>query len=203
MKKLATRTAGLWVVLVLFISSCTKPTNNGNIQQLEKFYTSMKVDGKEITFTENKDGFVNGYGKGGAFVPALGKYFERQFTAFAKGGENKLNIYFMNFIENTPPSEVEIKTMFYEGNYEYGNSNIMNLKPGVEIKYIDDKGIEWTSQGGQTGSFFEVTDHSKNTSDSYTPYRTSGKFSCRLYNNLGEYITVTDGEFNGRTVVYY
>jgi hypothetical protein len=203
MKKIVTRVAGLWIVLALFVSSCTKPTQNGSIQQLEKFYSSIKVDGEEISFAENENGYVNGYGKGGAFVPTLGKYFERQFTSYAIAGENKFNIYFMNFVNSNPPAEFEVKNMFYEGNYEFGNSTLANLKPGVEIRYIDSKGVEWTSQGDQTGSYFEVTKHEKNTADKYTPYKTSGKFNCRLYNSLGEYITVTDGKFSGRTVVYY
>jgi hypothetical protein len=203
MKKIVTRVAGLWVVLALFVSSCTKPTQTGSIQQLEKFYSSIKVNGEEISFSENENGYVNGYGKGGAYVPVLGKYFERQFTSYAIAGENKFNIYFMATSNSNPPSNIEIQSMFYEGNYEFGNSNPNFLKPGVEIRYIDNKGVEWTSQGDQTNSYFEVTKHEKNTSDTYTPYKTSGKFNCRLYNSLGEYITVTDGKFNGRTVVYY
>jgi hypothetical protein len=203
MKKIAFRTAGLWVVLALFISSCTKAPKNIGLKKIENFYTTANINGSEVTFTESKDGFVNGYGKGGVYVPTLGKYFERQSTTYAKNGENKFNIYFMNYTLGNPPIEQEVKALFFEGNYGFGNSAPGFFKPGVEIKYIDNNGIEWTTQGDQTGSYFEVTSHAKNTTDSYTPYKTSGKFSCKLHNGLGESITVTDGEFNGRTVVYY
>lgn len=203
MKKIFTRTAILWVALALFVSSCAPVPEGGTITQIESFYTSAKINGTEVNFTENKDGYVNGSGKGGAVVPAFGKYFERQATTFAKNGENKFSIYFLKLTANTPPSKDEIKSIFYQGNYAFGNSAAGFIKEGVEIRYVDDNGVEWNSQGDQSTSYFEVTEHNKNENDSYTPYVTSGKFNCKLYNYKGESIDVVDAKFKGRTVVYY
>ncbi len=202
MKRVIFRAFGFIAALALF-TSCTKAPGNGSIHKVESFYSSAKIEGETVSFTENKDGYLNGYGKGGAFVPALGKYMERQSTTFAKNGENVFNIYFLKFVDNNPPTKEDIKSVFRLGNYQFGNSSQFAIKEGIEIAYVDENGTEWNTRGDQTGSFFEVTDHALNTLDSYTPYTTSGKFSCRLYNQMGESMAVTDGTFKGRTVVYY
>lgn len=203
MKKIFTRTALLWVALAIFAASCTPIPKGGTIAQIERFYTSAIINGTKVELIENENGYVNGSGKGGAFIPAFAKYFERQATTYAKNGENKFTIYFMKLTANNPPSQEDIKAIFYEGNYPFGNSQQGYIKEGVEIRYVDDKGVQWTSLGEQPNSYFEVTAHSKNENDSFTPYVTSGKFSCKLYNAQGESIDVTDATFKGRTVVYY
>lgn len=203
MKKIFTRTALLWVALAIFAASCTPVPQSGTIAQIERFYTSANINGTKVEFIENENGYVNGSGKGGTVIPAFAKYFERQATTYAKNGENKFTIYFMKLTENTPPSKEDIKAIFFEGNYPFGNSLPGYVKEGVEIRYIDDNGVEWTSLGEQSSSYFEVTSHSKNENDSFTPYVTSGKFSCKLYNAEGASIEVKDGTFKGRTVVYY
>jgi hypothetical protein len=202
MKSIFTGTLIALLVITLF-TSCTKTEQTGSIRSIEKFYAAATIDGNKVEFTENKNGFLNGYGKAGVFVEGMNQYFERQSSTYAQNGENIFNIYFMKWLNTSPPSKEDVRSIFYEGNYSFGSSDFRNLIEGVEIKYIDEAGIEWTTQGNQTGSYFEITSHSKNSIDSYTPYATSGKFSCKLYNSLGQVKTVTDGAFKGRTVVYY
>jgi hypothetical protein len=184
-------------------ASCTKTPTGGRMHQLESFYSTATIDGNEVEFSENENGFVNGYGKAGVWVQGMGQWFERQSTVYSKNGENIFNIYFMKWVNANPPAKEDIKTIFRKGNYDFGSSDFNNLVEGVEIRYIDEAGVEWTTRGDQTGSHFEVTDHAKNEADSYTPYITEGTFSCKFYNNLGESKTVTNGQFKGRTVVYY
>lgn len=194
------------VVLVIgtsLLMACMKTEQTGQIHKLEKLYASCTIDGKLVELQENKDGIVNGYGKGGIWVEGMQQYFERQSTKFAKNGEDILSIYFMQWLGHVPPTQEEIKSIFYEGHYTYGSSDFLNLIAGVEIHYIDENGIVWTTRGDQTGSYFEITTHERNTTDSYTPYMTTGRFSCKLYNAQGQCKTITDGRFKGRTVVYY
>ena len=202
MKSILFRFAFICITLVLF-TSCTKTQKSGGLQQLDNFYTQVTIDGTSLEFTENEKGFVNGYGKAGVWVDGMSQWFERQSTTYARNGENIFNIYFMKFVNSNPPGKEEIKGIFHQGNYTYGSSDFNNLVNGVEIRYIDESGMEWTTKGNQSGSTFEVTEHSANSVDSHTPYMTTGKFTCKLYNNQGAEKTITAGKFSGRTVVYY
>jgi len=202
MKSILLRTT-IVVFAFAFFSSCTKTTGGEGMHELENFYTTATIDNKTVEFAENSKGFVNGYGKAGVWVQGMGQWFERQSTVYSKNGENVFNIYFMKWINTNPPAKEDIKAIFREGNYNYGSSDFNNLMEGIEIRYIDEFGVEWTTKGDQTGSWFEVTGHSKNEADSYTPYVTEGNFSCKFYNRNGDVKPVTEGEFKGRTVVYY
>jgi hypothetical protein len=202
MKSFILRTAGIFLIFASF-TSCTKSPQSGNIKELDKYYTSAIIDGKKIEFTENQNGYLNGYGKAGVWVDGMSQWFERQSTTYAKNGENIFNIYFMKFVNSNPPTKNEIKSIFHQGTYSYGSSDFYNLVDGVEIRYIDENGMEWTTKGDQTGSLFQVNSHTTNISDSYTPFVTEGNFTCKLYNNLGQSKLLTEGIFKGRTVVYY
>jgi hypothetical protein len=82
------------------------------------------------------------------------------------------------------------------------NSTIPDLlnpaKNGVFIHHYDANGKSWSSIGSQPGGYFEsvgIIDEPLNTAPSDKIWKL--RFSCRLYDADGNFITVENGEMVG------
>jgi hypothetical protein len=143
MKKIVAGRIFIILTAITLLASCTKTEEYRSLRSPEKFFVAMTVDGNKIEFYENKNGIVNGYGKGGIWIKSEGLYFERQLTTYARNGKNIFNICFMKWVSANPPSKEDIRSIFYPGSYSYGSSDVYNLMPGVEISYVEENGMEW------------------------------------------------------------
>ena len=90
--------------------------------------------------------------------------------------------------------------MFKVGTYVYANPNAGI--DGIGVYYIDAGGMYWTSyldsnivQGGK----FEILTHTASTED-FSKYVSTAKFSCTLFDPLGNTIQLTNGEIKSRSV---
>lgn len=199
-------TSSLFLVLALsfLFSSCTKDDSiSGNLHQIQKFSVNAEIDHQNIVFSENSSGTVNRIGHDGVFLFSSGKYFERQTMAFSKNNENVFTISIIGLLDTHFPDDEAIKEMFYEGTYPFGNSSANQLAAGVEIRYTDANGENWTSQGDQSFSHFEITEHVRNKWDNLSGYQTSGTLSCKLYHENGKSILLKNATFTSRSVIFY
>ena len=108
-------------------------------------------------------------------------------------------------------SREEFLSWFTPGLKNYGLARSSTLsdmynpaKNGVTVYYIDQNGKSWFSgDGPQQGSFFEsisLTDLS-GVNDSYLNKIWKARFSCKLYDGVGNWINVEDGEIYNRIMV--
>jgi hypothetical protein len=77
-------------------------------------------------------------------------------------------------------------------------------KNGVIVYYIDQNGKSWFSgDGSQQGSFFESISLTDLTgiNNSYLNKIWKARFSCRLYDGVGNWINVENGEIYNRIML--
>ena len=189
--------AALFISCVLFC--CKKDSEKGSPEApfgIEMIFST----GGTVIIREGTAGGVNSYGRAGGLINTAGNYFEIQSTAFSGNGA-KLTIYFMKKFPAQPDSSV-IESIFHTGNYPFGGSVIDSLKDGAETIFDAANGTRWSSAYGFQSGSFSVTEHVPNDFDNFTPFMTSGTFSCTLYDTAGNTLQVNAATFKGRTVVY-
>ena len=107
------------------------------------------------------------------------------------------------------PSFNERFNMWAIGAKEYGIwsededlGSVPGSSAGVVFTYTDDTGTVWYSSllyGVQDNSAFEVTAH-KAVSDELYNAISQGSFNCKLHDESGNSLTITNGQFKARTI---
>ena len=75
--------------------------------------------------------------------------------------------------------------------------------PGAFVSWVDPTGAEWTTNGDQSNSTFEITAYADEENAASNSHKViTANFSCTLYNGSGGSISLTDGRVRGRMIVY-
>lgn len=193
-------------------------TNNGTPQQItEQYYIQASIDGS----------YQTAQGASGGSSSGVGLHCNGSYGHGTKPGYQVVELYdFQRIVLNgfTPTLDTSYRSIqivliknFPEQPYgeelyglvsnplSYGSQQ--NQIDGVEIRWIDASGKEWRSSwgsGDQSGSSFSFTSNDKIT---YLPgmmmggmYNSKGTFNCKLYDNAGNSMMVTEGTFSLQTV---
>jgi hypothetical protein len=214
---------------VISISSCKKDDPNDPTPDIP-FYIQFDVNGSTVRYengidkygcgagtkhewTEDLDTMVNGNLDTTCCTWALSEY-----TLFSKptGNPDSLNnsiivemVELFNIIDPDSPSFNERFNMWAIGAKEYGIwsedediGSVPGSSAGVVFTYTDDTGTVWYSSllyGVQDNSAFEVTAH-KAVSDELYNAISQGSFNCKLHDESGNSLTITNGQFKARTI---
>jgi len=92
----------------------------------------------------------------------------------------------------------QFNAIFQTGAYPYMDTDTANAEiPGIEIRWTDEDLKTWsTLNGAQSGSTFDVSKTEPfTTSDGDYQNKVEGTFNCKLYDNSGNSINVSDGTF--------
>ena len=85
--------------------------------------------------------------------------------------------------------------------YRTSQQLLDSSKNGINIYYIDKDRKAWSSvRGDQTGSVFESVSLTDERRRAHTPMyekKWKARFTCKLYDDLGNYIKVENGEIYG------
>ena len=200
---------------LIALVSCKKDKNEeeeeeDNNEPTSAFFFQATIDGTVITF---EDG-VNGYGNGAndASGGSLGgdyQVVQNSITMVPLSSKAYGMFGLMKTFDTSntweEPSGTEVEAMFSVKSYTYGvRDDMATPVNGAVVEYLDASGTLWSSDrgsAGQSGSTFEITEHTAN-SDGYSHKISKAKFSCTLYDDNGNTLSLTNGVSKGRTVLY-
>jgi hypothetical protein len=78
---------------------------------------------------------------------------------------------------------------------------------GVRVSYYGTDQVEWATDKGtadQTGSTFSIISRTPLPNPTQVAnYSILVEFSCKLYDDNGNMMTLTDGSMRGKAVLYY
>jgi hypothetical protein len=202
MKKICTSLALLILMNVAFLS-CKKGDNDNSITS--SFYFTADIDGQKVVFEDKKNGYGSGAGYSSGTVPT-GCQIEQSLN-ITRGliANASAGVLIVKTFSSCAVLCNQLEGMFIVGNYSYGrasrasNENGMN---GVVIYYVDNNGVEWFSDKGvatQKNSSFKIVEHIANN-DGYSAYITKAVFNCTLYDGIGNFKMLTNGEIRSRSV---
>ncbi len=211
MKKLTSYLIGMVILgaSVLQMSSCN--TDNDPFVEDNLFFVEFVIDGDTIRYEDGEGNYGNGPGVE-SFKDSFGRN-HKQLTLFIRNSffpnyeDDNLSIQMVKFFSDTvSPSYNTEFLLFDEGQYAFGswNGDTTNLgTDGVVITYSDSDGKVWSSDqafGQQQGTeTFEITSHLAADVNLFGA-KTKGTFNCRLFDGLGGYLDLTNGQFHARTI---
>lgn len=211
------------LVFILMIASCKK---SGQIEDIlpsksiskDSFYFKAKLNGMPIFWKvpahKNDQSFA--YHAGASFgysdlsancIEGNCHYMTVTTQIFANNAQVRpqMNVGFNMAAPTRTHSEV--LSWFSPGDktYQIGvrNSSIADLlnpaKNGVIIYYIDENNKAWAANnGGQQGSWFQSLSVEDEKCDGVSTDKVwKARFSCKMYDASGNFITVEDGEIYG------
>lgn len=196
-----------FTLMAVGISSCKKkdttPTNNNNTGApaiTGTYYFQAKIDGVWVTWQEDNINWGSGMGtntSGGGGTFDIEEYgYVEDFPGDNSGG---IGIVKTGVID---PSDYPTRnSLFTVGAKTFGKYNATPKVPGATVTYVTN-GVVWSSEKGadQTGSAFSITAFVDNTIDIGSTKIVSATFNCKLYDNLGNTKTLTNGRFKGRII---
>lgn len=98
-------------------------------------------------------------------------------------------------------SDQQFKSFFQPGNYNYMIMNNQTFGNGMLLSWTDEKGVAWTSLNGTTGQptgiFTIVSTEDWSGYPGYYGVKVKMTFTCKLYNEAGGELTITNGEMVG------
>jgi hypothetical protein len=202
---------------VISISSCKKDDPNDPTPDIP-FYIQFDVNGSTVRYENGIDDYGCGAGKKHEWTENLDTtcctWALSEYTLFSKptGNPDYLNnSIIVEIVElfNDSPSFNERFNMWAIGAKEYGMwsededfGSVPGSSAGVVITYTDNIGKEWSSDlffGAQDSSVFEVAGHKAVTDELYNAI-SQGSFNCKLHDESGNSLTITNGEFKARTI---
>ncbi len=189
---------------VLLFTSCTKEGKEGTTNESKfPYYFSATVNGKAVKYEAND---LNSRFECGISSPsaAIGDEYDAYEGTFIQDSQdmtkNNISVYILKHFSTGEPTYNQRLAMFKVGSYNYGKigDNGAPTQNGASITYTDENGIEWDSEGGsQAGSTFaitEITDNKDGTSEKIMKVT----FSCKLYDDIGRSIQLTNGTISGK-----
>lgn len=186
----------------LLILSCSKDPVTP-ITPVSDYKFTGTINGTSVNFTHGVDGVANIYGSTGQ--SSSGNEYHSQILGFESNSlTNSIEVNFVKF-HVTPMDCFKKLSVFNLGTYNYGNlQSYSTAMDGIVIEYYDNSGKVWKSDNGsgnQTGSSFSVSqlDDILVLGNIYG-YIVKASFNCKLYDNLGNSITLTNGYIYGEIV---
>ncbi len=194
----------------ILIASCSDKDPNEIVSDI---YFQGTIDGEIHTYQYEVDDYINIVGDFTGGVEADSKNQYIPFSCVAS--ENALSSpsglansgavgVIITSVSNLNAQQIgdsiSVGTLSY-GVRSYDTLN--SATPGAFISWIDGNGIEWTTNGDQSGSNFEITSYvdEENTSSNSHKF-ISVSFNCFLYNGSGGRVVLNDGTLRGRMIVY-
>lgn len=208
------RTVKVFLLLIattsIFLSSCKDPDPNEIVSDI---YFQATVDGEIRTYQFEVDDYINIVGDftGGADAGTENQYIP--FTCVASDAALSNPSGLANsgaigvIITSTSNLNAEVVgDQISTGTLGYGTRSYdeqTEATPGAFISWIDASATEWTTNGDQSNSNFEITSYvDEENSDSNSHKFVAATFNCTLYNGSGGSIILTDGVMRGRMIVY-
>lgn len=189
----------IFVLVLSSIISCKK--NSSDNKEQFPFYFSATINGSAVKYEAND---LNSRYECGISSPynANGEEYDiYEGTLIQDGNDPSRNNIYVHILKyfNHYPLYPERLAMLTIRDYGYGSGDVStSTVNGASIFYTDSNGKEWHSElGSQTGSSFSITELVDN------PDGTSGKifkatFSCKLYDENGASIQVTNAVIRGK-----
>ncbi len=200
----------LFATASIFLASCSDPDPNEIVSDI---YFQATVDGEIRTYQYEVDNYIQIVGD---FTGGADAGSENQFIPFScVASENALSS--PNGLANsgavgiiiTSASNLNAQQVGEEisvGTLDYGvrsYDTLTSATPGAFISWIDGNRTEWTTNGDQSGSSFEITSYvDEENAESNSHKFIAVTFNCTLYNGSGGSVAVTDGTLRGRMIVY-
>lgn len=194
-------------LLALFVSfgfsSCDKEEDVSLRDGIDDTYLiEMEMDGKSLILREGKDSYRS---VGTADIKAVGSRCIRganMLIAKETTLEKSFQVSIQNIADSCPPNNDYVEALYQVGEYPFARQTETQEVDGVVIVYTDIAGKEWASNLGeadQTGSHFEIVSHESIDHSKYK-YETEAVFNCRLYNDEGGVMVLTNGRIKSRSV---
>jgi hypothetical protein len=189
--------------ILIFIAGCSKNSSHPNYP----YYFSGVISGKSIVY--NASDVNTQYGCGISF-PAnsagqdVDQYVGTMIQDPSDPTTSSIEVYQLKRFDHTPTNQ-EMSAMWSVGTFNFGKSNISSTGGqtvnGASIRYYDENGDEWDTEGGQqTGSSFVVTELTDNPNHTSAKIFTA-RFNCILYNDLGHSMKLENGVIRGKLFV--
>ena len=196
--------------IALVVVACNQD-DKPQIGEDNLFFVGFEVENDTIYF---EDG-VNNYGNGpgiDTYEDSVGR-LHSQFTTFIRSAldsnytSNILTVQMVKFLTDTLfPSYNTSYLLFDEGTYNYGSWNEDSTSAGIDgavITYTDSNEKTWSSNqlyGNQENwASFEITSH-KPVEGLQFGAKTKGNFNCLVFDGLGGYLDLRNGQFHARTI---
>lgn len=201
--------SSLAILFAFLMVSCSDDEDDGpetDPSPTASYYFQATIDGQTVTWEQGKDGFFAGLGSGG------GTFLETQSSTMTKvdlsGGELQAAPFVTIEFQETFPATADIDDiagMYQLGSYNYSLSEDYDLNDGVSIVYSPDGDKIWTSYYGSqaTSSTFEITELIDNANTAESPKIFSAEFKCTLYDEEGNSIELSAGDYRGLALSYY
>jgi hypothetical protein len=174
-------------------------TAESNGSSVTDYYFDVTIAGEKIVkhAEDSPTGYGLGYGTSG-FDDVVYSSIISPTTDPLPAGMPYLAISKGLFIGSLSATEESFKNYFLPGNYLYAAAGSYE---GIEISWVDKDAKEWSSNsspGTQTGSNFSI-ESSEGYHDFLGNYvvKFTAIFNCKLYDDAGNFITLTNGKFVG------
>jgi len=190
------------LLCIAFLASCSKDKDKKPESSQYPYYFKGTINGKLVKFEANDED--THYGNGTVSLHegtgwdnvdySEGTFFQNPLHM----DRNYINVSILKHF-NDDPTDAQRLAMFRTGSYGYGKSNRSPATvDGATIAYLDDQGVEWSSEGGdQTGSTFTITELT-NSTNGHSMKIFKAQFNCKLYDAEGHSIQVTNAEVRGQ-----
>lgn len=193
----------------------TAPPVTSNPYYFTAKFNGSKKEAGAVTNVFNFNAYTNGSGQGTS--SGSGNYVTELYTLFltmkdaiySSTTSPRFEVGFIDASLVEPTSDGEYEAMISTGSYGYGKEDGLSTVEGVYVKYYDHTTNKvWSTNlgtGDQTGSTFNVTNYvdNPNYNNDYILKVFTATFSCKLYDDSGNSITVTEGKVKGRIVLGY
>jgi hypothetical protein len=194
----------LLALLVSFsFSSCDKeddPSLNEGID--DSYFVEVEMNGKLLILPEGKDGYRSVATTGLQAVGSRCIKISNMLLAKETTLENSMQVSIQKIVDTCPVNNTSVEDLYQVGEYPFAKKEETQEADGVVILYTDIAGTEWSTNRGsqdQTGSHFEIVAHRSIESKDYK-YETEAVFNCKLYNDKGGEMVLTNGRINSRSV---
>jgi hypothetical protein len=206
------------------ISSLPRTDSVINVASADSFYLKAKFNGVAINWVvpshKMEDSFTY-HGSAATGYSDLSNqciegycYYVYALTQFHRNVPDIKPLVSVGFNMASPGrSNDVILPWFAPGTKDYqypirvsANSDLLNpAKNGIVVYYRDQNGKQWcTNLGSQQNSFFEsVSINDEKRTDVSTIKVWKARFTCKLYDSTGNFITVEDGEIYGPVLLRF
>lgn len=200
----------LATVSSLFVTSCKDPDPNEIVSDI---YFQAAIDGEVRTYQYDVDDYINIVGD---FTAGLDAGSENQFIPFTcvanknaliqTAGLNNSGAVGVIITSTSNLNPEQVGDEIASGALAYGTRSYDTqtaATPGAFVSWIDANGTEWTTNGDQSDSNFNITIYSDEENVESNSHKTFGAdFNCMLYNSQGGSIILNEGKVRGRLIAY-
>lgn len=205
------------IVILIFLFGCNKQ-DSATFQQpdTDSFYFKATINSEAIKWSAYYTNEANALYIAGASlgldslstncVDGFCSYSIAYTTLYRNNADimPQISVGYSNALRTG--NRTEMMALFTPGfktfaKYRTSQQLLDSSKNGINIYYIDKDHKAWSSlTGDQTGSVFEsvsLTDEKRRANTPMYEKKWKARFSCKLYDDTGNYIQVVDGEIYG------